>query len=432
VLVGAGLAVIAVTYGLARYGYGLYLPQFRAEFGFSAVSAGWVAAGGYLAYCAAALLAPLLVARGQGRAALWAAGGSAAAGSVVVATASSTTLLAVGVLVAGSGAGAATPALVAAVTATVPPATEARAQGVVNSGTGAGVVAGGLLVLAAPAAWRAAWLLFAVLALLVTWVADRSARWPPGTGPSRPFGRPWNRLGRATAAAVLAGAGCAGVWTFGRDLLSGDGGLAPATSGLLWCVLGAAGLAGGVSGALVERHGVRDAWRGSLLVAAAATALLAVRPDVPWLAGVALAAFGGSFVALSGVLLAWGAHCRRDGAAAAAAFLFVGLTAGHALGAVGLGALAVGLGIPTALLVATGTVLLAAGVAGRPSGAVRPAGHSPLRSARTAGRVSGRSACDSASQGNGVRQRPHEPALAAGRQRGRPGSAGGLAPRGRP
>jgi predicted MFS family arabinose efflux permease len=368
-LVGAGLAVIAVTYGLARYGYGLYLPQFRAEFGFSDGTAGRLAAGGYLAYCAAALLAPPLVARGQARAALWAAGGSAALGSVVVASAPGTPVLAVGVLLAGSGAGAATPALVAAVTSTVRPPIEARAQGVVNSGTGAGVVAGGLLVLAAPAAWRAAWSGFAVLALLVTWVADRSARWPPATGgPPCPPGRPWDGLGRATAAAVLAGAGCAGVWTFGRDLLTGDGGLAPGTSGLLWCVLGAAGLAGGVSGALVERLGLRGAWRSSVLVAAAATALSAVRPDVPWLAGVALAAFGGSFVALSGVLIAWGARCRPDGAAAAAAFLFVGLTAGQALGAVGSGALAARLGLPAALLVAAGTVLLAAGVAAPPSG----------------------------------------------------------------
>ncbi|MGY1709832.1 MFS transporter [Geodermatophilus sp. SYSU D00758] len=364
-LVGAGLAVIAVTYGLARYGYGLYLPQFRAEFGFSAGTAGGLAAGGYLAYCAAALLAPVLVARGRARVALWSAGGSAALGSVVVATAPGTAVLAVGVLVAGSGAGAATPALVAVVTATVPPATEARAQGVVNSGTGAGVVAGGLLVLAVPAAWRAAWLGFAVLALLVTWAADRSARWPSATGGRSPrAGRPWDRLGRATAAAVLAGAGCAGIWTFGRDLLTADGGLTAGVSGALWCVLGAAGLAGGVSGALVERHGVRRAWCGSLLVAAAATALLAVRPGVPWLAATALAAFGGSFVALSGVLIAWGARSRPDGAAGAAAFLFVGLTAGQAIGALALGALAEGTGLPAALLVAAGTALLATGLAG--------------------------------------------------------------------
>ena len=370
-LVAAGLGVIAVTYGLARYGYGLYLPQLRAEFGFSAGTAGWLAAGGYLAYCAAALLAPPLVGRGRGRTALWAAGGSAAVGSVLVATAPGTAVLAVGLLVAGSGAGAATPALVAAVAATVRPATEARAQGVVNSGTGAGVVAGGLLVLAVPASWRAAWLAFAALALLVTWAADRSARWPPAaSGPSGSPVRPWDRLGPATAAAVLAGAGCAGVWTFGRELLTADGGLAPGVTGGLWCVLGVGGLAGGVSGALVERHGVPGAWRGSLLLASGATASLAVRPDVPWLAAIALAAFGASFVALSGVLIAWGARIRPHGAAAAAAFLFVALTVGQALGAVALGMLAEGLGRPAALLIAAGTAVLAAGVAVHRRGAV--------------------------------------------------------------
>ncbi|WP_236836726.1 MFS transporter, partial [Blastococcus sp. KM273129] len=284
----------------------------------------------------------------------------------VVAVAPGTAVLAVGVLVAGGGAGAATPALVAAIAASLSPETEGRAQGVVNSGTGAGVVAGGLLVLAAPDAWRAAWLGFAVLALVVTWAADRSARWPGPVAPSGPADRPWRALGRPTVAAVIAGAGCAGVWTFGRDLMTGAGELSAGTSGALWCVLGAAGLLGGVSGALVERVGVRAAWRGSLLVAAAATALLAVRPGDPWVAGLALAAFGGAFVALSGVLIAWGARARPDGAAAAAAFLFVGLTAGQALGAVALGALAAGPGLAAALLVAAATVLIGAGAAARP------------------------------------------------------------------
>ncbi|MGY1987894.1 MFS transporter [Blastococcus sp. SYSU DS0669] len=383
-LISAGLAVIAVTYGLARYGFGLYLPQFRTEFGFSGGTAGALAAGGYLAYCVAALLTPLLVARGHGRAALWAAGGSAAAGSVVVAVAPGTAVLAVGVLIAGSGAGAATPALVAAIAASVPPASEGRAQGVVNSGTGAGVVAGGLLVLAAPAAWREAWLVFAVLAVLVTWTADRAARWPgPGALP-HPAGRPWRGLGRPTVAAVLAGAGCAGVWTFGRDLLTGAGELSAGVSGALWCVLGAAGLLGGVSGALVERYGVRAAWRAALVLAAAASALLAVRPGVPWLAGIALAVFGGAFVALSGVLIAWGARARPDGAAAAAALLFVGLTAGQALGAVALGAVAAGPGLPAAMLVAAATVLLGAGAAAPPgwAGVIAAGSREPARSRR--------------------------------------------------
>lgn len=163
-LVVAGLAVIAVSYGLARYGYGLYLPEFRSAFGLSAGAAGVVAAGSYAGYCAASVLAGRLVSRGQARATLWLAGGSAALGCLLVAGAWDGPVLAIGALVAGSGAGAATPALVAAVASTVPASGEPRAQGIVNSGTGAGVVAGGLLVLTAPDAWRWSWVGFGAVA----------------------------------------------------------------------------------------------------------------------------------------------------------------------------------------------------------------------------------------------------------------------------
>ena len=64
----AGIAVIAVTYGLARYGYGLYLPEFRAAFALSPTTSGAIAAGGYAGYCAAALLAGRLDRAGRARA----------------------------------------------------------------------------------------------------------------------------------------------------------------------------------------------------------------------------------------------------------------------------------------------------------------------------------------------------------------------------
>ena len=56
-LVPAGVAVIGATYGLARYGYGLTLPEFRAAFGLSTAAAGGIASGSLVAYCVAAALA---------------------------------------------------------------------------------------------------------------------------------------------------------------------------------------------------------------------------------------------------------------------------------------------------------------------------------------------------------------------------------------
>ncbi|MGY1843728.1 MFS transporter [Modestobacter sp. SYSU DS0875] len=375
-LVVPGLAVIAVTYGLARYGFGLYLPQFRAAFGLSPGAAGAIAAAGYLAYCLAASTGQRLAGRARGRWALWLAGGTAALGSLLVATSWSAPALAVGALVAGSGAGAATPALVAAVAATVRPDAEPRAQALVNSGTGAGVVVGGLLVLTVPGAWRPAWAAFAVAAVLVTVWADRASRWPavPASRPEAPLGD----LVRPLVAALLAGAGCAAVWTFGRDLMTVDGALPDGTTGLLWCVLGGAGLVGGLSGDLVLRIGLRGAWLCSTGTAAAATLLLAALPGSPAVVALALAGFGAAFVALSGVLIVWGGHRLPVAAPQAAAVLFIALTVGQAGGALVLGAVAGATSTRTAFVVAAALVLAAAPAAelGR-RGRVRLSGRDP-------------------------------------------------------
>ena len=48
-----GAAMIAVTFGLARYGYGLLLPDMQGELGLDPRKAGLIASGAYLAYLGA-------------------------------------------------------------------------------------------------------------------------------------------------------------------------------------------------------------------------------------------------------------------------------------------------------------------------------------------------------------------------------------------
>ncbi|MGK5171256.1 MFS transporter [Geodermatophilus sp. CPCC 205761] len=362
----SGLLVIAVTYGLTRYGFGLYLPQFRADLRLTSGVAGGIAAGSYLAYCLAAVLGLRLVDGGRARRALWWAGVSAAAGSLVVAAAESVLVLAVGALVAGSGAGAASPALVSAVAGTVSPPAEPRSQAVVNSGTGAGVGAGGLVVLVWPGEWRWAWLGFAASALLVTWWADRSACWRrPAAEPGRPGPGPRpRRILRPLTASVLAGAGGAGVWTFGPDATTASG-LSTQVTGMLWCLLGAAALLGGLSGSVVRVAGLSTAWLVAAGLTVVGTVLLAWRPGSVGVAAGALALFGCGFVALSGVLIAWASRRVPEAAAQATALLFIALTAGQAAGAALLGVLAEAAGTPTTLLAAAGLVAGAAVAAPR-------------------------------------------------------------------
>ncbi|MGY1634125.1 MFS transporter [Geodermatophilus sp. SYSU D01186] len=342
--------------------------------------AGGISAGGYLAYCVAAVLGLHLVGRGRARRALWWAGLMAAGGSLVVSAAEAVPVLAIGALVAGSGAGAASPALVAAVAGTVSPSAEPRSQAVVNSGTGAEGGIGGLVVLAWPEEWRWAWLGFAAAALLVTWWTDRSACWcPPSAAPGGPASGPRPlRLGRALTAGLLAGAGGAGVWTFGPEATTGSG---PSTrvTGLLWCLLGGAALLGGCGGSLVRRAGLPAAWVVSAGTAAAETALLAWRPGSVPLAAVAFALFGCGFVALSGVLIVWGGRLVPGAAARATALLFMALTTGQAVGALLLGVLAGAGGTPAALVAAAGLVPAAAVAAPRAGHRATPAERSGRR-----------------------------------------------------
>ena len=73
-LAAAGLVMIAVCYGLARFAYGLFVPAFGAEFGLDARTAGAIASSSYAAYCVAIVAATVGTARWGPRRVVTAAG----------------------------------------------------------------------------------------------------------------------------------------------------------------------------------------------------------------------------------------------------------------------------------------------------------------------------------------------------------------------
>lgn len=370
-LVVPGTALIAVTYGVVRYGFGLQLPRLSEEFGLTSAQAGAIAAGSFAAYCVAALAAQRLIDRRGARPVLWAAAVLASAGAATVALAASTTLLAVGVLVAGSAAGAASPAMVVAVAASVRRPLAGRAQAVVNAGTGIGVAVTGVAVLVAPEVWRPVWAAAAVGVVLTALAVDRRASWPAPVPPTRDE-VPGAGLRRACVAATVAGLGSAAVWTFGRDLVTTTGGLPGRTTAALWVLLGSAAVLGALSGDTVRVLGLRHAWTLTAVLSAVGTGLLALAPGQVAVVALAAALFGGAYTALSGVLIAWAAAVCPGTAGQATAALFVALTGGQALGAVATGLLTDLVGAPLAFW-ACAAVLLAAAAA-------RPAQASPSRS----------------------------------------------------
>ena len=337
----AGVGLIATCYGLARFAYGLYAPRFAEEFALTAATTGLIAAGGYVGYCLAIGLSIIATARWGPRRVATAAGVVAALGMATVTVSPSATVLAAGVLIAGSSTGIASPPLAAAVARWVDTRSRDTAQTVVNAGTGLGVLVSGPVALLLVDQWRTAWMLFTVIAVLITvWVA----RVVPGGGradPERPGarGRPAG-LARLLVASAAMGLASIAVWTFGQDLVAAanptTNWAAPAT----WTVIGAAGVVGAFSGPLVTRLGLARAWTAVMLALALGVAGLGVGAGNVVLALAAGAVFGASYIALTGVVLVWATRLYPDRASFGVGLAFFMIAVGQAVGAPLVGLLA--------------------------------------------------------------------------------------------
>lgn len=360
-LVVAGTSLIAVTYGLVRLAYGLYLPDVQADLGLSTAMAGYVSSGASLSYCVAAVVGFVAAGR-RPRSLVLAAGLCAALGSTAMASAQHTATFAVAAVVASAGAGLASPALVRVVARNSVPASRERDQASVNAGTGPGLVAAGVLALVLLPDWRLAWLLAAASAVAATSAVlalDRDL----GTADidPEPPTRSWFASHRALLVATLAmGGGSGAVWNYGRTVLV-DAGAPERASILAWVALGAGGMAVIATSRLLDRLGPAAAWGLTTSVAAVATGGLGLGATHDVLSLAACAAFGWGFVAATGALIAWTSRLDPGRAPAGTSLLFVVLVLGQAVGAPVIGSLASGTSFAVAFLVAGG-VMLGAGL----------------------------------------------------------------------
>lgn len=333
-----GIAAVGVTFGMARYGFGLFVPDIRGDFGLGTEVVGLLAAGSTGGYLAATAVAPALTARGGPRLPVVAGGLMAATGTATVAAADATPALIVGVILAGASPGLAFPPFSDVVAQLIVPKRRDRALALISSGTSYGVLLAGPIALVANDAWRAAWLAFAVLALAV---AGWNGRVLPGVGHGRAPTPRWSaslssrRVRPLLAAGFLAGVGIAVYFTFAVDLVVVAGSLPRSAGPALLVGIGVAGIAGGLAGDLVARVGLRSAVWLTAAGLALALMLLPLAPGSAYAVGASALLFGVGFIALTGTLAVWSARAfpeRPDAGLAAMLFmLFVGQLVGPAL-----------------------------------------------------------------------------------------------------
>jgi predicted MFS family arabinose efflux permease len=335
-LVSAGVGVVAVSYGLARYGYGLLLPDMRNAFGLSSAALGLIASTAYASYLLAVASAGALAERYGARRVVVAGGVFAVVGMVIIAVAPSGLVLAMGVFVAGASGGLVFPPFGDVVADLLERRTRSRAMATISSGTGWGVVVAVPIALLADDEWRLAWLAFTALAVVATLWAARTVpntAWSPLTENER-LKASWfvcPRSGPLLAGALLIGLAASVYWTFAVDLAD-QAGLGRDGARLLLGVVGAASLAGSLGGDLLERLGGRRALVLTSLLMAAALALLARAPSEWPGAMLSAAGFGAAYNLVVAVQTIWSARVFADrpavGLGAVMFVLSVGLLAG--------------------------------------------------------------------------------------------------------
>jgi predicted MFS family arabinose efflux permease len=304
-LAGAGIGIVGVTFGMARYGYGLLLPDIRREYGLGPGTLGAIGTAGYVAYLAAATATGAFAGRAGPRRTAVAAGVLAALGMALAGLTRSPTGLLAGVLAGGASAGLAFPPFSDAAR-DLPPRTRGRVIAAINCGTGYGVALAAPIAILAGGHWRATWLACASLALVAAAWAARVL--PAGALARQPQARRALRDRRAApllAGAVLVGLGSSAFWTFAVERLDEAGALSPAAGRAFLGVVGVASLLATLASDLVGRLGARRALRACAAAEAAGIALLAAGSRSLALALLAAVLFGAAYNAVVAIQVLW-------------------------------------------------------------------------------------------------------------------------------
>ena len=370
-LLAAAFALTAVSYGLARFAFGLLLPQIRSELSLDIGTTGWIGSSAFVAYCIGVCITFALNRACSPRAIAFAAGLASTVGMVIITLSASGVVLGLGVALAGLSTGLTSPPLATAVSLQFDDAHRPKANAIINAGTAAGIVLSGLASLIAFGGWRELYILFSVISCAVAvWVLyavpathERTASEPVSFAISFAIFKRPGMLALCTGS-FLMGLSSTAIWTFGGSLLRDEFNFTQTDIAWIWVALGLAGVAGAMTGVFVQRFGlVRVHWISLAGMAAGMIGLSFTSISVAF-AFISVALFGASYITSSGAFLIQGIRLLPDRPDLGLGMPFLILASGQSAGAPLFGALLSGWGVSVALAVFAGVALL--------SGCIRP------------------------------------------------------------
>lgn len=358
----AGASLIAVSFGLARYGYGLFAPQFQQDLRLSTAQIGTFSSLSYVGYGVGLVVCPWLVRRFDARAAVLTSSVLVCVGIFAIALAASALELAGAIGIAGIGVGLAWPPFSELAADHIDASRRPRVVSTISTGTSLGLILAVPLALLAGHAWHAVWAGFGVLALLA--LAVNASVLPRGAGPGRLPGAESSRRPEGRGLALLAiyslvyGAIGAAFFTFAIELAHTEQ-HSRTSSVLLWAIVGTTGLAAVNTGELISHLGLRNAVRVLLAGMAAALLCIGLIPTSLIALDIGAAIFGPFYMAGAAVVPRWSEHLDPISPARVHSLATGASAIGSITGAATAGAIASTTGLPTIFLASAALACLA-------------------------------------------------------------------------
>lgn len=329
-----GIAMIAVTYALARYSFGLFLPDISSALNLSESQAGYVSSAAYAAYTLSLLTASVLIHKYNARYMVLLSGATAFLGMLGMAFSQGFYTLALSAFFAGLGSGWISPAFSQVVSQSMASGVQDKGNTWINTGTSFGIIFTGLIALLFAEEWRWSYMLFAVLAFIVCWwnaLALKEEKQQPLPPAQNFLGMKLLKKARfLIAASIGIGFSSSIYWTFSRSYVTEIYSLSENESVIFWIVMGGAGILGGIAGTVIQSIGLRLSYRLGLLVITASILGL----TLSHLAAIYLSAllFGTSFIFMTGLFIVWGTRQFPETPSLGVSMSFFSLGVGQSLG----------------------------------------------------------------------------------------------------
>ncbi|MDX1679038.1 MFS transporter, partial [Arsukibacterium sp.] len=363
-----GAALVAISYGLARFAFGLFVPPIRAELALTPETIGIIGALPLLSFVLATLVAPFITERLGARTTIMLSGGFAVCGLLLISLARGAWSLGLAVIACGICTGLMMPALTAAMQQLVNRAVHGRVSAVMNAGTSFGVMLAAPAIVLLTSAWRMAYLCFALLAavaVIITWWRIPAISRPQvkaGSQSAKLSKLPWWPLIRLSLFALAMGFVSSAYWIFAPDLVVSLGTLPAGETGWLWLAVGLAGLSGAAVADLADRihSGVTHALMFTLL--AVSLALLVAGSGQLLASIVSALIFGLAYMSLTGLYLMTAVRLLPGRLSMGPVLPFMACALGQAAGSPVIGSLVTSAGYKTAFISYTVLALLVTGL----------------------------------------------------------------------